>query len=147
VRDILVGTDLSPSSERALGRAIGLAVRFHARLTVLHVVDDRLPDDIADALRLRAEQSVRAQLAADSSAAGLDVGVEIAIGDPFRRDPHAGVAAPSRPDRHGNALKGRSRTCSAARRSSGSCVGGTFRSWLSRASRASPTTASPSRWT
>jgi universal stress protein E len=83
VRDILVGTDLSPSSERALGRAIGLAARFHARLTVLHVVDDRLPDDIADALRLRAEQSVRAQLAADSSAAGLDVGVEIAIGDPF----------------------------------------------------------------
>jgi len=83
LKEIVVATDLSASSERALVRAIGLAAAFRARLTVLYVVDDCLPDDIAYALRGQAEQTVRAQLAAESSAAGLEVGVEIVIGQPF----------------------------------------------------------------
>lgn len=83
MKDILIATDLSPPSARALGGAIRLAARFRARLTVLYVIGDWLPDDVADALRLRAEQTVRAQLAADSSAAGLDADVEIVAGDPF----------------------------------------------------------------
>jgi universal stress protein E len=83
MKEILVAADLSPSSERALGRAVILAVDSRARLTALHVIGDWLPDDIAEALQTRAEQSLRAQLAANPSAASVEIGVEIVRGDPF----------------------------------------------------------------
>lgn len=94
MKHILAATDLSPSSEPAVARAIDLAARFRARLTVLHVVDERLPADIADALRLRAEQLIRAQLnAAAAAATGStaaaggegegDADVAVVVGDAF----------------------------------------------------------------
>lgn len=83
MKDVLVATDLSPSSEHALARAIGLAAQFEGRLAVLHVVDDRLPGDVTEGLRLRAEQIIRARLADEPAAAGREIGVEVVTGDPF----------------------------------------------------------------
>jgi nucleotide-binding universal stress UspA family protein len=45
-KHILVATDLSPRADRAVRRAVRLAKDHNARLTVLHVLDDHLPDDI-----------------------------------------------------------------------------------------------------
>ena len=83
MKNILVATDLSPSSERALGRAAELAAQFDADLRVLHVMDAGWPEDIADALRARAEQAVGARLAAMPAVAGRQVDVQIVVGDPF----------------------------------------------------------------
>ncbi|MGH1353611.1 MAG: universal stress protein [Thalassovita sp.] len=45
-KHILVATDLSPRADRAVRRAVRLAKAHAARLTVLHVLDDHLPDEV-----------------------------------------------------------------------------------------------------
>lgn len=40
---VLVATDLSARSDRAIARGAELAARVHARLTILHVIDEDLP--------------------------------------------------------------------------------------------------------
>ncbi|WP_420567049.1 universal stress protein [Thalassovita sp.] len=45
-KHILVATDLSPRADRAVRRAVRLAKGHQARLTVLHVLDDHLPDEM-----------------------------------------------------------------------------------------------------
>ena len=42
-RNILVPTDGSPGSERAIDLAVGLAARFHARVTSIYVVPEGVP--------------------------------------------------------------------------------------------------------
>jgi len=42
-RNILVPTDGSPRSQRAIGLAVGLAARFHARVTSIYVVPEGVP--------------------------------------------------------------------------------------------------------
>ena len=49
MRTLLVATDLSARSERALERALALAREAGAALVVVHVVDDDLPTALADA--------------------------------------------------------------------------------------------------
>jgi nucleotide-binding universal stress UspA family protein len=63
MKNILVATDLTPRSDRALSRALRLA-RQGARLRVLHVVDEDLPDDAAAFLKARAEKAIAEQVAA-----------------------------------------------------------------------------------
>lgn len=46
-RHILAATDFSPASERAVDTAIELAVRFDAKLSVLHVLEPVRPDAVA----------------------------------------------------------------------------------------------------
>jgi nucleotide-binding universal stress UspA family protein len=48
MKNILVATDLSERSDRAIDRAVFLANRFDAELTILHVIDDELPTMAAD---------------------------------------------------------------------------------------------------
>lgn len=83
MKNFLVATDLSPSSDHALGRAAALAAQFDAELRVLHVVDAGWPNDIADAVRARAELALSARLAAIPAVAQRDVNVQVSIGDPF----------------------------------------------------------------
>jgi nucleotide-binding universal stress UspA family protein len=71
-RNILVATDFSVASERALETAIALATRFGAKLTVLHVIEERahgvpfpIPEQARDAARSQlgdAVDGVRARL-------------------------------------------------------------------------------------
>ncbi len=44
IKTILVATDLSQASERALDSAVSLAVRFESRLVLFHVCDDTWVD-------------------------------------------------------------------------------------------------------
>lgn len=63
MKSILVATDLSAGSERALRRAVVLAVQTSARATCLHVIDDKLTDEAAELRRREAEAAIKAQLA------------------------------------------------------------------------------------
>ena len=56
--NILMATDLSARSDRALERAIGLAHARQAALTVLHVVDEDMPASLAAAQEAAAEQAI-----------------------------------------------------------------------------------------
>jgi nucleotide-binding universal stress UspA family protein len=64
MKSLIVATDLSERSDRALARAASLAGRIGARLTVAHIVDSDLPADVAAAQRQAAEASLTRQLAA-----------------------------------------------------------------------------------
>lgn len=69
MKNILIATDLSERSNRALRRAAMLAAQFGAHLTVLHVTDADLPERVATAVGTEAEQAIREQL--DRSPSGL----------------------------------------------------------------------------
>jgi universal stress protein E len=63
VRNILVASDLSARSERAIGRANLIARDHSARLTVLHVVDEELPSDLARQMTVGAEAALKSVVA------------------------------------------------------------------------------------
>ncbi len=77
---ILVATDLSERSDRALHRAVTLARDMDCPLVVLHVMDDAMPEDMADALRGKAEARLERQCAA--VAEGVDCDLRVVLGDP-----------------------------------------------------------------
>lgn len=63
MKHLLVASDLSHRSDRAIAQALFLAQRFDASLTVLHVIDDELPAAVFDVTRDQAEASLRDTLA------------------------------------------------------------------------------------
>lgn len=56
MENILVATDLSERSDRAMHRAFQLAERHDATLTVLNVVDSAFPDDLANKIKENTEE-------------------------------------------------------------------------------------------
>jgi len=58
MKHILVATDLSARSDRAMDRAFALVRESGAEITVLHVVDDELPAAVADQLKVEAEAAI-----------------------------------------------------------------------------------------
>jgi nucleotide-binding universal stress UspA family protein len=78
---ILAATDLSTRGERALGRALRLRRRFGAQLTVLHVVEDELPEPIATRRAEEARELIDRQLRARGEPPDLEAtAVEVAFG-------------------------------------------------------------------
>lgn len=67
---LMVATDLSARSDRAVERALLLAADLRARLTVLHVVDEDLPARIADRYHEEAQALLTGQLSAASNGKG-----------------------------------------------------------------------------
>ena len=51
MKHILVATDLTARSDRAIERAFSLARETGAELTILHAVDDELPASVADQIK------------------------------------------------------------------------------------------------
>ncbi|MDY6941940.1 MAG: universal stress protein [Pseudomonadota bacterium] len=62
MKRILVATDLSERSDRAIDRAVSLCKEFGAHLSVLHVIDEDLPVSIAEEQRRVAERDLREHL-------------------------------------------------------------------------------------
>jgi nucleotide-binding universal stress UspA family protein len=83
VQTILVATDLSERSDRALRRAADLARRFGAALHVVHVVDDALPDSVAEAQRANVEALLGRQLRT-APFEGIEISAHVPFGDPWR---------------------------------------------------------------
>lgn len=77
----LVATDLSPRSDRAVHRAALLARQGQMPLTVLHILDDDLPEDILEQQRASADRCIRSQL---DQAQAHDAAVEIVEGRPHQ---------------------------------------------------------------
>lgn len=81
---ILVATDFSPRSDRAIRRAILIARKISAELILLHAMDTDLPDQLLSIQR-DANESLLADLAntiADTDQ--IECTYRLAFGDPFR---------------------------------------------------------------
>ena len=83
MKSIVVATDMSPRSDRALERALFLATERGARLHVVSVVDDALPEDMVDQLRESVTERLQAYL---SRQPGTDQAtVTVLAGDPVEQ--------------------------------------------------------------
>ena len=77
---LLIASDLSARADRALERAISLAVEKCWDLTVVHIVDEDLPATLADRQKYEAEGVLRTQIASNPAAAKLDIDVLVTFG-------------------------------------------------------------------
>lgn len=80
MKKILMATDLSARSDRALDRAIGLVRDFDAELTIVHVVDEDLPALLADAQQKAAQQAIQEHVDALRAANGPSISIEVVFG-------------------------------------------------------------------
>lgn len=87
MRSILIATDTHADSDRALARAVRLAVALGAKLTVISVMEDTEENP---ALILR-EGLVEDQLAAQPGAEALETEVVVAAGDPVDEITHCAI--------------------------------------------------------
>jgi nucleotide-binding universal stress UspA family protein len=77
---ILVASDLSARSDRAVERALGLAEQHQAVLSVLHAIDDELPARVTERLESEAHATLHALLQSLPIAARVDCTVEVRYG-------------------------------------------------------------------
>lgn len=91
MRSILVATDFSVRSDRAIRRASLVARDHGAALVLLHVVDDDQPASIVDAERAAAAALLEEQARTIREVDGLACEARIALGDPFERIAAASV--------------------------------------------------------
>jgi nucleotide-binding universal stress UspA family protein len=82
MKTILIATDLSARSDRALDRALMLAREHDARLLVLHVVDGELSQETIDRQQAPAANSISAYL--EARGGGQKPEVEVAVGKAHR---------------------------------------------------------------
>lgn len=80
---ILIATDLSPRSDRALERAVSLAQQHRAHLFVTHIVDEDLPASVVGKLKAAADQVIREHLASLPAAKSLAIEVKVVFGKDF----------------------------------------------------------------
>ena len=80
MKSILMATDLSARSDRALERAVQVAADHGSRLTVVHVVDEDLPAVLADAQETAARQVIQEHLGTISSDNDPQISIEVVFG-------------------------------------------------------------------
>ncbi|QGM97443.1 universal stress protein [Methylocystis parvus] len=80
MKQILLATDLSGRSDRAAARAALLARKHGARLTALHVVDDELPQPVAERQKTDAENALRQTFVNMPHASDLDLTIDVHCG-------------------------------------------------------------------
>lgn len=82
---MLVATDLSIRSDRAVERAAFLAAERKVELTVLHVVDDDIPAPLADQAATAAEAELACVVAGLRQRHGIDAVPLVEFGKPHRK--------------------------------------------------------------
>jgi len=80
LKEILVATDLSARSDRAIERAILLAAQFDAHLEMFHVVDEELPASVADAQRTAAEADLHIYAQSVQNARQIRITINVGFG-------------------------------------------------------------------
>lgn len=93
MKKILVATDFSERSDRALRRATLLARRFGASLAIVHVVDDDQPGRIVDSERDKASALLRELRSTVRTVDGIPCETRVVLADPF-----AGIARAAEED-------------------------------------------------
>jgi len=81
-RSFIVATDLSPRGDRAVGRAFDLAARHGARLSLVHVTDDALPEPMAGTMRDEAQKCLSRFAATRPGAGDVRHETRAILGDP-----------------------------------------------------------------
>ncbi len=80
IDSILVATDLSARSDRAIARAAELAATTRARLTVVHVIDDDLPKSVVQHLSVAAKAEIETSLSKLDKARQNDASIHVLTG-------------------------------------------------------------------
>ena len=80
MKSLLMATDLSARSDRALERAVSLARDHGAQLTITHVVDEDLSPTLAEAQEQAARQALGEHIDSLKDDKGPDISVEIVYG-------------------------------------------------------------------
>ncbi len=80
MKNILVATDLSARSDRAIQRALKLAKNYGAKLTILHVVDEDNPESIHKELAKLAKKEIFT--AVEGKTQNIDYKIEVVTGTP-----------------------------------------------------------------
>lgn len=83
MKSILVATDLSARSDRALERAVRLASDHGAGLSVVHVVDDDLPASVADAQEKAAQLAIQGHIETLTAGKGPHVSIRVVFGKAY----------------------------------------------------------------
>lgn len=83
MKKILVATDFSERSDRALRRALLLAKQFMARIALVHVVDDDQPRSIVDSERQAAETLLSTTADTLRRVDGVSSEARVILADPF----------------------------------------------------------------
>ncbi len=83
MKKILVATDFSERSDRAIRRAVLLAKQFKAAISLVHAVDDDLPQPVIDAERGAATTLIGEQARSLREVDGVDCDGTVVLGDPF----------------------------------------------------------------
>lgn len=83
MKNLLMATDLSARSDRALERAVEVARVTGAKLTVLHVVDDALPSAAADAQEQFARTAIRGHVDSLTKRGQPKVTINVVAGRPY----------------------------------------------------------------
>lgn len=84
MKRILVASDLSIRSDRAISRAVRLAARLKVGLTALHVVDSAMPSDLAEMVNAEAKTKLDRFVASQPGADSIDYEVASIVGDPVQ---------------------------------------------------------------
>lgn len=95
MKKLIVATDLSPRSDRAMNRALALSDELKTKLVVLHIVDDELPNSLAASLKDEAESIIDDQLDAFPTLKRENVTHKVVFGSVFReilKEAEEGVA-------------------------------------------------------
>jgi nucleotide-binding universal stress UspA family protein len=80
MKSILIATDLSVRSDRALQRALNLAKNYKAKLTILYVIDEDIPEILHEDLSKLAKKEIFE--AVKGKTKNVDYAVEIVTGIP-----------------------------------------------------------------
>ena len=83
MKSILMATDLSARSDRALERAVEIARQRGAELLVVHVIDDDLAQPLAAAQQTAARQAIQAHIDSLDTKDGPDIKAETNLGRPY----------------------------------------------------------------
>ncbi|MCG8544133.1 MAG: universal stress protein [Alphaproteobacteria bacterium] len=84
IRSLLMATDLSARSERALERALQLADQHGAALEILNIVDEDLPDAAQDPVAIAAKDEIEACVARMEGPEKEKVSIRILPGKDYR---------------------------------------------------------------
>ncbi|MEG3660309.1 universal stress protein [Celeribacter halophilus] len=76
MKKILVASDMTSRSDRAMERAVQLATQHGAKLVVTHVIDDDLPSQVVSQMRQTAEETLGAILSSDHAPKDAEIRIE-----------------------------------------------------------------------
>jgi len=80
MKKLLMATDLSARSDRALERAVRLATEHGAELTIVHVVDEDLPSSISDVQEKEAKQAIQEHIGSLTAGNGPHISIKVVFG-------------------------------------------------------------------